>query len=92
MYLDYKVLLKLRQVPVLDMIEGWLAMEKHMPKITITVGQGMDKALREIADERGAPIAIVIRQALESYLAAHGKPIPDDVKWGGNRKGEGKPA
>jgi len=63
-----------------------------MPKITITIGQGMDKALREIADERGAPIAIVIRQALEAYLAAQGKPIPDEIKWGGNRKGQDKPS
>jgi|MTBAKSStandDraft_1061840.scaffolds.fasta_scaffold52415_2 hypothetical protein len=53
-----------------------------MPRLLITVTDEMDAELRRIAAERSAPIAALVREALEEWLAQRGKQIKSDVVWG----------
>lgn len=61
-----------------------------MPTWGINVSEEMDEAIKAIAEERGATISNLVRQAVAEYLTKQGKPVKANVKtWGGHKK---KPA
>lgn len=65
-----------------------------MPTWGVNVSDEMDEALKEIAEERGATISNLVRQAVAEYLAKQGKPVNAKMTtWGGHKKKvvDGKP-
>lgn len=59
-----------------------------MPRLIFTVNDQMEQELRQVADERGMPIAALIREAVATYLASLGRPVQKNVDWGGKRADE----
>lgn len=58
-------------------------------RIVIAVPDDMHQALKQVADERGAPMAGLVRQALADWLQQHGHKVASEVVWGGWRPREG---
>lgn len=57
-----------------------------MPRLTLTLTKTMHDVLKAESEQRGIPIAYIIREYLAKGLAADGKPIADSrVTWGGLR-------
>jgi hypothetical protein len=57
-----------------------------MARLAFTIPDEAEKELRKIAKERGGiPIAVLIRDAIEEYLVAQGRPVDMSVQWGGKR-------
>lgn len=59
-----------------------------MPRIIFTVNAEMEHELKRVADERGMPIAALIREAVAAYLSSLGRPVQKHVGWGGKRDEE----
>ncbi len=58
-----------------------------MPTWGIKVSEEMDEAIKAVAEERGATISNLVRQAVAEYLTKQGKPVKAKVKtWGGHKK------
>jgi hypothetical protein len=63
-----------------------------MPKRYVTVGDELDEIFQKEADRRGAPYALLVRQAMEEWAQKRGHKVEDTVTWGGPRKtGEEEP-
>lgn len=61
-----------------------------MARIICTVTDETEKALKEIAEGRGAPVSTLIREAIQDYLVKQGKDVNVAVTWGGSRGQETK--
>jgi hypothetical protein len=57
-----------------------------MARLATTIPDEAYKALNEISEKTGKPMALMVREALEMYLAAQGINIETKVDWGGNRR------
>jgi hypothetical protein len=56
-----------------------------MARLLVTVTEEMDEALKRVAEQRGAPVASLLRQAAEKLLEENGETVKTKVVWG-NRK------
>lgn len=57
-----------------------------MPRISISMSDDADKELKELSEQTGKPIALLIREAIEMYLnVTLGREVNVKVKWGGHR-------
>ena len=56
-----------------------------MPRLMITVSKRMDKALKDESDKTHAPVAALIREAIEEWAKRRGIDVKDDITWGGAR-------
>lgn len=54
-------------------------------RIVVAVPDDMHEALKEVSDKSGAPMAGIVRQALEEWLKERGYEVDADVVWGGWR-------
>lgn len=59
-----------------------------MPRLVITVSDRMDRVLKEESSKTGAPVAAIIRKAIEEWARRQKIEAPDDITWGGVRKSE----
>lgn len=57
-----------------------------MAKLGVTIPSAMDKALTEIAEQRGAPVSALVREAIHEWLEKRGKKVESKVTWGGDRR------
>jgi hypothetical protein len=62
-----------------------------MAKISLTVNQETEDALKRVSAKRETPIAVLIRKAIEEYLAANGEKVNTSITWGGYRPRDGEP-
>jgi predicted transcriptional regulator len=53
-----------------------------MPRLLITITDEMDAELRQIAEKRSAPLAALVREAIEEWLERRGREVKSDVVWG----------
>ena len=61
-----------------------------MPKeptkyFTMALPENMYNALKQRADEQGAPVAGIVRAAVEMWFKSQGIKVEDNVLWGGYR-------
>jgi hypothetical protein len=68
-------------------MKGWLA----MPRLIVTVSKQMDRVLKQESERTSAPMAALIRQAIEEWAQKRGIEINDDVTWGGVRPSRNEP-
>lgn len=57
-----------------------------MPRIIITVSNKMDRALKRKSEETNAPVAALVREAIEEWAQRRGLDVKDEVAWGGPRQ------
>lgn len=57
-----------------------------MPRLMITVSGKMNDALKRQSEETNAPVAALIRQAIEEWAQRRGIDLEADVVWGGVRQ------
>jgi len=57
-----------------------------MPKINFTVSKSTDEALKRYSEETNAPVAALLREAIEEWAARRGIDLDTDVSWGGRRR------
>lgn len=57
-----------------------------MARLATTIPDEAYKALNELSEKTGKPLALMVREALEMYLAAQGIDVETRVDWGGNRR------
>lgn len=60
-----------------------------MPKKYITVSDEMDRMIQEESEKRGAPYALIVREAIREWADKRGIRLDEIVAWGGPRKTEG---
>lgn len=66
-----------------------------MPRIIITIPKKMRDALQRESDRTNAPVAALVREAIEEWAQKRGIDVKDTISWGGARKtidGEDKTA
>jgi hypothetical protein len=56
-----------------------------MPRLMITVSKKTDEALKRRSAETNAPVAALIREAIEEWAQRRGIDLESDVVWGGVR-------
>lgn len=56
-----------------------------MAKLGVTIPDDMDRALAAEAKRRGAPLALIVREAIAEYFDQRGIKISGEVGWGGLR-------
>lgn len=61
-----------------------------MPKTGVTLTDEMNTALSRHAEMRGAPVAVLIREAIQEWLERHGDKVESKVTWGGKRTAKKK--
>lgn len=57
-----------------------------MPRLLITVSKKTDEVLKHYSEETSAPVAALIRQAIEEWAQKRGIDLDTDITWGGVRK------
>ena len=57
-----------------------------MARLSVTIPDEAWTALSEMSKTTGRPLALIIREALESYLTAQGIDVSTKVEWGGKRE------
>lgn len=57
-----------------------------MPKRSLVLNQQTENALVRLSRKRDTPVAVLIRKAVEKYLAENGEVVDSTVSWGGNRR------
>ncbi len=53
-----------------------------MPRLVITVSKQMDKVLKDESDKTHAPVAALIREAIEEWAKRRGLDVQDNITWG----------
>jgi hypothetical protein len=59
-----------------------------MPRLVVTISKKMDRALRAHSEETNAPVAAIVREAIEEWAQRRGMDVRDEITWGGPRKVE----
>jgi len=62
-----------------------------MPRLVVTITKKMDRALRARSEETNAPVAALVREAIEEWAQRRGLDVDDNISWGGPRKADDKP-
>ncbi len=57
-----------------------------MPRLIVTITKKMDVMLKKRSDETGAPVASIVREALEEWGQKRGYDVQNDVTWGGSKR------
>lgn len=60
--------------------------EGVMPRLGVTVNDPTYNALERHAKQRGAPVSLLVREAIGDWLKKHGQDIDTEVSWGGDRR------
>lgn len=57
-----------------------------MPRMSLSLSEEADKELKQLSEQTGKPIALLIREAIDVYLADKlGRSVKTHIKWGGYR-------
>ena len=59
-----------------------------MPRLVITITDKMDQVLKAESSRTGAPVAAIVRKAIEEWASRRQLEAPDEITWGGVRRSE----
>ena len=57
-----------------------------MPRVIITMPKKMHDALKRVSEDTNAPVAALIREAVEEWAQRRDIKVEDTVSWGGPRE------